>query len=143
MEPRPASVLDVWRESVARAPARPLIHYFDATLTVAEVDGLSDALACAFADLGVARGDRVAVYLQNVPQFVLVLLAAFKAGAVVVPVNPMLRERELARLLDDSGARVLVTLESLYREGPEVVITTSELDFADALPRLLAGVERH
>src|ERR671928_24193 len=53
-----------------------------------EVYEPSDALAAGLGELGVAPGDRVAVYLQNVPQFVLALLATFKAGAIMVPVNP-------------------------------------------------------
>src|SRR3954452_19421748 len=146
IEPEHASLLALWRATVERAPDAPLIHYFDATLTVADFDRLSDALA---AGLGVARGDRVAVYLQNVPPFVITVLAAFKAGAVVVPANPMLRGRELRLLLEDSGSRVLVTLESLHRDvaaevvGDRAVITTSELDFLVRPPALLAGVARH
>ena len=75
----------------------------------------SDALAVALGELGVAPGDRVAVQLQNMPQFLIALAAAWKAGAAVVPVNPMLTPRERAVLLEDSGARVLIALEALGR----------------------------
>jgi fatty-acyl-CoA synthase len=57
---------------------------------------------------GVRRGDRVAVFMQNCPQFVIACQATFRADAVVVPVNPMNRAEELAHLLADSGAAVLV-----------------------------------
>ena len=79
-------------------------------------------------------------YLQNVPQYVIAVLAAWKAGGIVVPINPMNKERELTYALEDSGAIVLITLESLYhdvvpqgrrRPGVRTVITTSELDFVD------------
>ena len=129
----------MWKASVARAGDRPFVHYFDATLGAARVEEDSDALAVALADRGVGRGDRVALFLQNVPQFVLGLLAVWKLGAVVVPVNPMLKERELRYVLDDSGARVLISLQDLWNsvaakaaEGTEVVaITTSPLDYLD------------
>src|SRR5690606_11175250 len=68
--PRFESALDMFRDAVRRAPDRPLLHYFDRTFTVAEVDRLSDALALGFQELGFRPGDRVAAYLQNVPQFV-------------------------------------------------------------------------
>ena len=74
---------------------------------------LTDALAVALGELDVARGDRVAVQLQNMPQWLLALVGAWKAGAAVVPVSPMYTPRERAVLLEDSGARVLIVLEGL------------------------------
>ncbi len=117
-------------------------------LSVAEVDRASDALSVALVAAGCQRGDRVAIDLQNVPQFVISLLAAWKAGCIVVSINPMNKERELTYLLEDSGAVVLITLQSLYRDvaanvvpGSSVrtVITTSELDYAGEVPPLLAS----
>ncbi len=147
-----ASCLDMFAAAIKRGADRPLIHYFDATLTVGEVDQLSDALAVGLADLGVRAGDRVAVYLQNIPQFVLAALATWKAGGIMVSVNPMLKERELEFVLNDSGAAALVTLESLYRQQAasvvpntkvQAVLTTSELEWvSDQPPELLVGVER-
>jgi long-chain acyl-CoA synthetase len=137
LAPRHATVLDMFRDAVARAPAAPLIHYFERTLTTTEVDAMSDALAVALAEREIRSGDRVALYLQNVPQFVIAALSIWKAGAIVVSCNPMLRTAELAKQLNDSGARAIVSLESLYREagaaaiaqsGVELVITTSELE---------------
>ena len=81
------------------------MYYFDTPVTGAAVDADSDALAAALAARGIGRGDRVALFLQNVPQFVIALLAAWKLGAIAVPVNPMLKERELRYVLADSGAR--------------------------------------
>lgn len=130
--------LALFRAAVARAPERPAIHYFDATLSYAEIDGLSDALASALTAGGVVRGDRVALYLQNVPQFVIGLVASWKAGATAVSINPMNRERELGLLLDDSRPAAILAHESAYQEVlgkvlPQhpvaMVITTSELEF--------------
>lgn len=150
--PEFSDALSMFRGAVARDPQRTLIHYFDRSLTVAEVDRLSDALAVALARRGIQRGDRVAVYLQNVPQFVLAMLATWKVGGIMVSVNPMLRHKEVALILNDSGARALVTLETLYEEVArevvpktkvEFVLTTSELEFIDgARPALLQDSKR-
>ncbi|MEA2254345.1 MAG: long-chain acyl-CoA synthetase, partial [Solirubrobacteraceae bacterium] len=144
IEPEHESALAMFQATARRLPDAPAIHYFDATLTHRDVDELSDALAAALAARGVGPGDRVALYLQNVPQFPIAALAAWKAGAIAVSVNPMLKQRELDTLLNDSGAVALVTHESLWRDvaratvpGTSVatVVTTSELDFlGDEVP---------
>jgi long-chain acyl-CoA synthetase len=131
-------MLDTFRSVVASAGDRPFLRYFDSALTFGEVDRLSDAFAVALADKGFGRGDRIALYLQNVPQYVLALLAAWKLGGVVVAINPMLTPREVAKLLADSTPTVLVALDELHSPGladvvgPSSVcriITTSALDF--------------
>ena len=125
----------------------PLIRYFGASLSGREVADDSDALACALAERGVARGDRVALYLQNVPQMPIAVIASWKLGAIVVPVNPMLRERELGLILRDSGAKALISLDDLHdavarqalRDTPvQTAITTSPLDHLDEVPPPLA-----
>ncbi|MCP9967946.1 AMP-binding protein [Actinomadura madurae] len=122
------SVVELFRRRAAERPDAPQLHYFGATLDRAGTDRLSDALAAGMEKRGVGSGDRVAVSLQNTPVCVLAVLAAWKLGATVVPVNPMYRERELAHLLADSGARVLIahpdaraTIEALA-SGPEHVL---------------------
>lgn len=152
VQPGHSNALAMFKASVEREPERALVHYFDSTLTVKEVDQISDALAVALSTHGVERGDRVAVYMQNVPQFVLTLIAAWKLGAILVPLNPMLKPRELKHILRDSGAVALVCLASLYRDVAEgvlpetevkFVITTSELDFLEeTIPTILQKVSR-
>jgi long-chain acyl-CoA synthetase len=152
IEPEHDSALAMFQATARRLPDAPSIHYFDATLTHREVDELSDALGAALAARGVGRGDRVALYLQNVPQFPIAALAIWKAGAIAVSVNPMLKQRELDTLLNDSGAVALVTHESLWRDvaratvpGTDVttVVTTSELDLlGDEVPASLGGSVR-
>jgi long-chain acyl-CoA synthetase len=145
--------LSMFRASVSRNPDGDIIRYFGGRITARELDELSDAFAIALAGLGVRAGDRVALYLQNVPQFVIGMLATWKAGGVAVPVNPMNRARELDAVLRDSGARVLVCLEGLYRDVARAVVenggldtavvTTSELDYrARDDQRVFAGIER-
>src|SRR3954454_4837090 len=148
------SALAMFEATVQRAADRTAIRYFDAELTWADVDRLSDALAIGLHDLGVAAGDRVALYLQNVPAFVIAMVAAWKAGAIMVSLNPMYKAREVKEILDDSGATALVALDTLYADVaaavvPETsvraVVTTSPLDFADrdgAPPAALQAVDR-
>ncbi|WP_185922027.1 AMP-binding protein, partial [Streptomyces sp. WAC06614] len=104
----PPSVLHAFRAAVRRAPGRVALAYFDGRLSYAETDALSDSVAGYLAARGLRTGDRVAVVLQNTPHFVLAVLAAWKAGAVVVPLNPMYKTAELAHALRDSGATALV-----------------------------------
>jgi long-chain acyl-CoA synthetase len=112
---------------------------------------MSDALSHALQDRGVSVGNTVALWLQNVPQFVVGVLASWKLGAVVVPINPMSRERELEFMLQDSGASALIVLDELYRnEAAEVVarssiatvVTTSALDWGSGEHPLLRGLEK-
>ena len=112
----------MFRASVSRNPDGDLIRYFGGRITGRELDELTDAFAVALLDLGISKGDRVALYLQNVPQFVIGMLATWKAGAIAVPVNPMNRARELDAILRDSGARVLVCLQGLYRDVAAAVV---------------------
>ncbi|GAC1593139.1 MAG: hypothetical protein NVS3B21_13790 [Acidimicrobiales bacterium] len=146
------NALDMFRAGVARDPSAIALRYFDAEITRRDLDDMSDALASALLENGFTSGDRLAVYLQNVPQFVICMVATWKAGGVMVSINPMSRKRELSYLLKDSGATVLVSLEQLYDEvGREVVpdtdvrlvLTTSELEFQTRCDqRLFKGIER-
>src|SRR5262245_15434134 len=106
----------MWRGGAGSdaAAGRPFLHYFDTALTGGAVEGDSDALAVALAAHGLGRGDRIALFLQNVPHFVIAMLAAWKLGAIAVPVNPMLKERELRYVLADSGAKAVISLQDLW-----------------------------
>ncbi|MFD9572296.1 AMP-binding protein [Streptomyces sp. NPDC059982] len=134
----PPTVLDAFRAAVARAPQHPALAYFDGRTGYAEADALSDSLAGHLAARGVRRGDRVAVMLQNTPHFVLAVLAAWKAGAVVVPLNPMYKSAEAGHALRDSGAAVLVCEDRAWTAylsacvpdtGVHTVLTADPHDF--------------
>src|ERR1700753_2283030 len=148
----------MWQEGAgaAGAAARPFLYYFGTAVTGATVEADSDALAVALAARGLRRGDRIALFLQNVPQFVIALLAAWKLGAIAVPVNPMLKERELRYVLTDSGATAVISLDDLWNSvgaraaagtAVRVAVPTSRLDYlgswqAAAPPAVLAGTVR-
>ncbi|MDX6764803.1 AMP-binding protein, partial [Streptomyces sp. F8] len=99
---------------------------------------LSDSVAGHLAARGVRRGDRVAVMLQNTPHFVLAVLGAWKAGAVVVPLNPMYKTGEVGHVLRDSGAAALVCearawtaylRQAARGTAVRTVLTASDRDF--------------
>ena len=149
------TALDMFRSTLARGGrGAVLARYFDQPVTAGDVDAMSDALAVDLQRRGVEPGDRVAMYLQNIPQVLVTVLAAWKCGAVIVPCNPMLRERELAKILSDSGSRVIICQEDLFAEVARTTlpstavqhsITTSPLEFLPdgvPLPPVLAGVTR-
>ncbi|MCL6577680.1 AMP-binding protein [Kyrpidia sp.] len=140
--PLPAiSMIDAFEKSAKRAGGRPAVHYFDQTLTYGQLDDLATRFATLLAGWGVGKGDRVAVYVQNNPQFLIAQYGAWKRGAAVVPLNPMFKAKEVEYHLQDSGAKVLVALDSLYAAHAEKVIggtdirqvvTTHERDFVSA-----------
>lgn len=103
-EPRHRNLTEAWQARVTETPDASALAYFDTTLTVAEVERHTAALAAALANRGVGHGDRVGVYLQNVPAYPLALLALWRLGAAAVPLNPMYRGAELRRIVDDAGA---------------------------------------
>jgi long-chain acyl-CoA synthetase len=132
------SMIDLFEETAGRAPERDAVRYFDEVISYKELDDLANRFASTLAGRGVGKGDRVAVYTQNNPPFLVAQYGAWKRGAIVVPLNPMFKARELAYHLKDSGAKVLVCLEGLYRDVAKEVVpdtdvqhvfTTSELDF--------------
>ena len=154
LPPEATNALDHLRKTVQRHGQNPALYYFDKVISYQELDGMSNAFACALKDFGIKKGDRVALYLQNIPQFVIAQYGIWKTEGIVVPLNPMYKEKELTYYFRDASVRVLVCMESLYGEmvrkvvketGVEHVITTSELDFLDPespRPSILKGVEK-
>ena len=124
--PQPKQLLhEMLSTSAAAFPRRPAIFFFDHQIRYRELDRLSTRFAHALRGLGIKPGDRVAIVLPNIPQCVIAFYGALKAGAVVVFGNPLLQEQELHRQLRDTGARVLLTLESLRDMAKRVCADTS------------------
>ncbi|MFD8138020.1 class I adenylate-forming enzyme family protein [Streptomyces sp. CB02366] len=148
----PPSVLHSWRDAVDRAPDRTALAYFDGRLDYRETDRLSDSVAGYLAARGLRRGDRVAIMLQNSPHFVLALLGAWKAGATVVPLNPMYKAGEVGHVLADAGVTALVcsdrAWEAYLRETAaaapclRIALTACELDLQSVNDPRVLGFER-
>jgi fatty-acyl-CoA synthase len=101
--------------AATRYPDKTAIHYYGAAIRYAQLRREADALAGYLQRrYGVARGDRVVLYMQNSPQFIVAYYAVLRADAVVVPVNPMSLASELAHIVADSGATVMLLADELY-----------------------------
>ncbi|MEW5722654.1 MAG: long-chain fatty acid--CoA ligase [Thermodesulfobacteriota bacterium] len=94
-------------------PERTALYYMGKRITFRELDGLVNRFARALQDLGIKPGDKVAVSIPNIPQVFITNLAVFRLGAVTVQNNPLYTERELAYQINDSDARIVVTLTLL------------------------------
>jgi long-chain acyl-CoA synthetase len=101
-------------------PAKPAVVHYGHVLSYADLDADSDRFAALLAAHGVTPGDRVAVFLPNLPQYHIVFFGILKAGAVHVPVSPMSRAFELAHELTDTQAVLLVALDELMPVVREV-----------------------
>ncbi|HEX6122816.1 MAG TPA: AMP-binding protein, partial [Ktedonobacterales bacterium] len=124
-------------DAVTRFGANVAIEYFGTQIPYVRLSALVERFARALRALGVRRGDRVSLCLPNTPQFVIACYAALKAGAVVVPTNPLYTSPELEHQLSDSGASVIVMLDQFYptlaavraRTPIQHVILTSAADY--------------
>lgn len=142
-------MLSLFAAAVRRCPDEPAVLYFDGRLTFREVDELSDRIAMAFLEEGLEAGQRVVMVLQNVPQFMLVLLAAWKTGAIVVPANPMYKAREFEFILEDCEPAIVVLQDEFYqavaadvlKEKPvgKVFLTAESFFQSENDPRVFSG----
>ncbi|MDX5989702.1 long-chain fatty acid--CoA ligase [Haloferax mediterranei ATCC 33500] len=96
------------------------VSYTGNDVTYGELWAQTGQFAAGLNDRGIGEGDRVAVYLPNVPQFVTAFHGTLRTGGVVVPMNPQYKSREIGHLLSDSGAQVVVTLSDLVPFVDEV-----------------------
>ncbi len=120
-------------------PQRPAVIFYGHVTTYADLDQQSDRFAALLQSKGVRKGDRVAVFLPNCPQFHIVFFGILKLGAIHVPVSPLSRAFELAYELNDTDAEVIVALDQLAATVEQVrgetklreIIVTS---FADVIP---------
>lgn len=113
------SLVDVLEKNFQKFGARKAFISMDKALTFNELDQLSRRFAAYLQSLGLAKGARVAVMMPNVLQYPVVACAVFRAGYVLVNVNPLYTARELQHQLKDSGAEVLVIIEnfaSVYQQ---------------------------
>jgi len=157
--PRTLSNIDgtlhgVLEATARRFPHRPAVQLagpgFTGIVTYRALDRLSNRFARALIRLGIRPGDRVALALPNLPQYPIALYGIFKAGAAAVQVNPLYHGDDLAHVLEDSGARVVVTLTRLHRQIDEIrartalehVVLTKVSDYFPPLWRTLYTLGR-
>lgn len=146
LAPYPDKTLLDYLDELARDHGRRAALLFKgASLSYAALEAQSNAFAAALAALGVRQGDRVALLLPNCPQFLVAEFGAWKAGAIVVALNPIWTERELESSLDATRAETVVTLTPFYQRIKNVqgrthvkrVIATSIKEYLPPLLRVL------
>lgn len=121
----PVSMADLFEQTAAARPDAPALHYFDETMAFGELDRLANRMAHWLKRRGIGKGDRVAIITQNDPEFLVAQLGAWKRGAIIVPLNPMFKEKELDYHLRDSGARALVALRDYHEANRAAIAATA------------------
>jgi long-chain acyl-CoA synthetase len=117
LQPYPHKTLvDLVSESARQRPQHTALIFKGARLSYRELDHWTDAFAAALVTLGVQKGDRVALVMPNSPQGIIAQLGAWKAGAIVAPLNPIYTERELELALNEIGAETVVVLTPFYHK---------------------------
>jgi len=115
------SLVELMDRAFKNFPQQPAYKMMGATLTFAQIDDASRALAAYLQGLGLEKGDRVAVMMPNVFQYPVAVAAILRAGYVVVNVNPLYTPRELEHQLKDSGAKAIVILENFAHTLQQVI----------------------
>jgi long-chain acyl-CoA synthetase len=119
-------VRELFEHAFDAYPERPAYTNMGTTLTYRDLDKLSMRFACYLQQtLGLVRGERVAIMLPNVLQYPVAMCGAFRAGLVVVNINPLYTERELEHQLSDSGAKCIVILENFAQKLEKVIDNTN------------------
>lgn len=112
----PMNLASILMSSAEKFPDRTAIKMDDVQLSYADLDQLSQKLAGLLAAKGVGRGDRIALICPNLPYMPVVFYGALRAGAIVVPMNPLLKSREVAFHLENSGASIAFAWEGVVGE---------------------------
>ena len=120
--------------SALRFPDKPALVFFDQVMTYAELLRQAERLAATLYSVGVRKGDRVLLNLQNCPQWVIAHFAILRANAVVVPVNPMNRAEELKHYITNPDVKVAITAADL---APELVKASDQLPLEERLTLLI------
>jgi len=128
-------------------PDKPATAFLGATLTYRDIKVRSEWFASSIGKLGIGKGDRVGIMLPNCPQYMIAAFGVLRRGAIVVNLNPTYTARELLTIAEDSGVRVVLTLDALApivsalagQAGIEHIIVTSVAEYssdAAAPPRI-------
>ncbi len=146
----PLGLPQVLEEVVHRFKKREAIRFENRTYTYQEMDEESNKVAGGLASLGITKGDRVAMMLPNIPEFLFTFFGIQKLGAIAVPFNTMYKGREISFILQDSGAKAIVCLsnfsnliQEIQRECPELkhIIITGQRTFVFVEPEGTVNIQ--
>jgi long-chain acyl-CoA synthetase len=141
---------DFLERSAQNFPDRPCSIFKGAVITYQEMSELTDRLAAGLVARGVKKGDRVAIFMPNSPQFVIAFYAILKAGGVAVATNPLYTHREIEHQMNDSGAELMLVMSNFYNTVTEVrsdtglkkLIVTNIKEYLPPVLRLLFTVAK-
>ena len=130
-------------ENSRQFPDAPCTIFKGAKISYQEMNSITDQLAAGLADAGVAKGDRVGIFMPNTPQFVMAYFAILKLGAVVVAINPLYTAREIEHQVNDAGIEVMLVMSNFYNTIKQVQPKTKirkivVTNIKEALPPILA-----
>jgi long-chain acyl-CoA synthetase len=137
------SVPQAFDEATERFAGNPALVFHGHAIGYRELRGSVDRFAGALARLGLKKGDRIALYLLNSPQFVIAYFAALKCGCVVTPISPVYTSHEVRFQLENSGARTVVCqdilFENIRKSGAALdhIVVTAISEYLPALRRFL------
>ncbi len=155
LEPYPDKPMHAFlSESAQRFPANPimltsaplpLLGRVKSEVTYREVDLLSDALSAALIDLGLEKGDRVALVMPNIVQFVISFYAVLKAGGVVAATNPTYPAKRMGHQINDCGAKIAIVMSRFYDTVKQVqdqtqleqIVVTNVKEYLPGLAKIL------
>ncbi|MDN3428699.1 long-chain fatty acid--CoA ligase [Microbacterium sp. APC 3898] len=112
-------------ETAEKIPDHIAIKFYQKEISYKELDLFSTLFASSLQQTGIHKNDRVAIMLPNCPQYIISYYGILKAGAIVTQINPMLLEKELSYLLNDSGAETIIVYEPLYPRIQEIAKDTA------------------
>ena len=118
------SLVALMEESFKKNSSQVAYSFMGKDVTFGETDSLSTAMAAYLQSLGLAKGDRVAIMMPNVPQYPIAVAAILRAGFVVVNVNPLYTPRELEHQLKDSGAKAIIIIENFANTLEQCIAST-------------------
>lgn len=146
LQPYPSKTLiDIMRETVKDRPNQTAMIYKGTSISYNRLDELSNAFANALISAGVKKGDRVALVMPNIPQFVIAEFGVWKAGAITACINPLYTEYELTHALNECGAETAVVMTRFYDKVKKVqkqtkvkrVVATNVKEYLPTLLRIL------
>ncbi len=101
-------------DSAKRFPQNPALIFLNGKMSYSALDATVNRLANALTDLGVKKGDRVAIYVANSPQYVISYYAILKIGAIIMPINPLYVAHEVEHQVNDAGAETIIVMSRFY-----------------------------
>ena len=147
----PEIALHTFLEQSAQAyPDRTCTVFKGAKLSYREMDQLTDRLAAGLVAGGVRKGDRVAIFMPNSPQFVIAFFGILKAGGVVVATNPLYTPREIEHQMNDSGSEIMLVMSNFYEKVKQVqpntglrkLVVTNIKEYLPPLMRILFSLAK-